>query len=57
MPPCTSSQMCLDRPYRKALTEDQIVAEFRAGAGSRFDPRLIDIFLDMLQTEDRARAA
>jgi len=51
------SAMSLDRPYRKALSEDEIVAEFQAGAGTTFDPHLVEVFLGMLQAEKRARAA
>jgi putative nucleotidyltransferase with HDIG domain len=51
------SAMCLDRPYRKALSRDEIIAELRADAGSKFDPRLVDIFVEMLQAERQAKAA
>jgi HD-GYP domain-containing protein (c-di-GMP phosphodiesterase class II) len=51
------SAMSLDRPYRKALSADQIVAEFRAGAGKAFDPRLADVFVEMLQAQERKLAA
>jgi len=51
------SAMCLDRPYRKALSQDEIVAEVRAGAGKRFDPRLAEAFIEMLEAERQARAA
>ena len=42
------SAMSLDRPYRKALSEDEIVAEFEAGAGTKFDPHLVEVFVEML---------
>ena len=51
------SAMSLDRPYRKALSEEEILTEFKAGAGSKFDPHLVDVFIEMLQAERRARAA
>jgi diguanylate cyclase (GGDEF)-like protein len=51
------SAMCLDRPYRKALSADEIIGEFQAGAGTRFDPRLVDIFVKILKAEKRAQAA
>ena len=51
------SAMSLDRPYRKALSVDEIVAELKAGAGTRFDPQLAGIFVEMLQAERHARAA
>jgi HD-GYP domain-containing protein (c-di-GMP phosphodiesterase class II) len=51
------SAMSLDRPYRKALSVDEIVAELWAGAGTRFDPHLIEVFVEVLQAERRAQAA
>jgi diguanylate cyclase (GGDEF)-like protein/putative nucleotidyltransferase with HDIG domain len=51
------SAMSLDRPYRKALSDDEIVAEFEAGAGTNFDPHLAKVFVEMLLAEGRARAA
>jgi diguanylate cyclase (GGDEF)-like protein/putative nucleotidyltransferase with HDIG domain len=40
--------MISDRPYRKALTEAQAMDALRAGAGSQFDPFLVDIFITIL---------
>jgi diguanylate cyclase (GGDEF)-like protein len=51
------SAMCLDRPYRKALSLDRVIAELRAGAGTKFEPRLVDIFIEMLEAERQAKAA
>jgi HD-GYP domain-containing protein (c-di-GMP phosphodiesterase class II) len=51
------SAMSLDRPYRKALSVDEIIAELEAGAGTKFDPRLVEVFVEMLQAERRAQAA
>jgi diguanylate cyclase (GGDEF)-like protein len=51
------SAMSLDRPYRRALSSDEIIAELLAGAGTRFDARLVSIFVDMLKAEKRAQAA
>jgi HD-GYP domain-containing protein (c-di-GMP phosphodiesterase class II) len=34
--------MTSDRPYRPALDVDQALAELVAGAGSQFDPRVVD---------------
>lgn len=51
------SAMSVDRPYRKALSTDEIIAELKAGAGTQFDPRLVDVFIDILQAERKAEAA
>jgi HD-GYP domain-containing protein (c-di-GMP phosphodiesterase class II) len=40
--------MTASRPYRPALTPDEAVAELRAGAGTKFDPEVIDALLDLL---------
>ena len=37
--------MTHDRPYRKGLTLDGAVAEIHAGAGSQFDPALVERFV------------
>jgi hypothetical protein len=36
--------MTMDRPYRRALTLDEAAAELHAGAGSQFDPRVVQTF-------------
>lgn len=43
--------MISDRSYRSALTIDQSLAELEAGAGSQFDPRLVQLFTRMVQAE------
>lgn len=37
------------RPYKKAFSEDQVLAEFRKCSGSQFDPDLVDILLQIIQ--------
>ena len=44
--------MTSDRPYRKALSREQAVEELRKGAGTQFDPRIVEAFLQMLQEEN-----
>ena len=45
--------MTRDRPYRKALSRDDSVAEIRRLAGLRFDPAVVDAFLAVLPDIDR----
>jgi putative nucleotidyltransferase with HDIG domain len=40
--------MTSDRPYRLAMSEEEARAELRAGAGTQFDPRVVDTFLAAL---------
>ena len=41
--------MVSDRPYRKALTNEEAVAELQSCAGTQFDPILTSEFLALLQ--------
>jgi HD-GYP domain-containing protein (c-di-GMP phosphodiesterase class II) len=41
--------MRADRPHRRALTHEQAVRELRSGRGARFDPDLVDVFLELLE--------
>jgi HD-GYP domain-containing protein (c-di-GMP phosphodiesterase class II) len=38
--------MTSNRPYRKALVMNSPLQELRDGAGSQFDPGLVDLFFD-----------
>jgi HD-GYP domain-containing protein (c-di-GMP phosphodiesterase class II) len=44
-----------DRPYRRALPRDVAVAELKKGAGSQFDPKVVNAFLEVLQEEEKER--
>ncbi len=44
--------MLSDRPYRKALTVEQANAELRKGAGTQFDPQLVEMFIEMTVEQD-----
>jgi response regulator RpfG family c-di-GMP phosphodiesterase len=33
-----------DRPYRKGMPDEKIDAIFRSGAGSQWDPEVVDAF-------------
>ncbi|MDW7656638.1 MAG: PAS domain S-box protein [Bacillota bacterium] len=39
------------RPYKKAMSKSEIVAELKRCAGSQFDPNLTEIFLQYLETK------
>ncbi|HEX7713802.1 MAG TPA: CHASE4 domain-containing protein [Bacillota bacterium] len=40
--------MTSDRPYRKALTHSQAVQELRKCAGTQFEPKLVEEFIEMI---------
>jgi HD-GYP domain-containing protein (c-di-GMP phosphodiesterase class II) len=33
-----------ERPYKKAQSHEEAVAELRRGAGTRYDPRVVEVF-------------
>lgn len=46
--------MISDRPYRPAMTQDHAMEVLKAGAGSQWDPFLVDIFLAVLNNLTQA---
>ncbi len=40
-----------ERPWRSAMTQDQALDVIRLGAGSRFDPTLAELFLDVVKKQ------
>ncbi len=42
--------MTTDRPYRRRLSNAQACEELRAGAGTQFDPAVVDVFLRLVAT-------
>ena len=54
--------MISDRPYHpRPLSPQEAIEEIRRGAGAKYDPRVVEVFLDMLAAEhvvaERALAA
>jgi putative nucleotidyltransferase with HDIG domain len=47
--------MRTDRSYRKALPYETACEEMRSNAGGQFDPRIIEVLLSVVATEDPAR--
>jgi HD-GYP domain-containing protein (c-di-GMP phosphodiesterase class II) len=41
--------MSTERPYRPALTTDQVIRELRSQAGSQFDPRVVEAVVAIVQ--------
>ena len=41
------SAMRSDRPYRKALSEEEARQELRENAGTQFDPQVVEVFLQL----------
>jgi len=47
--------MTSDRPYRRALSREEAVAELKSGMGTQFDPMVVAAFLKVLSEEERER--
>ena len=47
--------MTTDRPYRAALSEEETVRRLRAARGTQFDPEVLDVFLELLDSGQISR--
>src|SRR4029077_1186688 len=45
--------MTSDRPYRKAMSRSAAIAEMRRQAGTQFDPKIVEVFLLVLDRLER----
>ncbi len=43
--------MTSNRPYREALDKAEAIKRMKAGAGTQFDPRVVEVFLEILEQE------
>jgi putative two-component system response regulator len=46
----------MDRPYRTAIPMDDVLGMMREGSGSHFDPTLLDLFFERLETIQEIRS-
>ena len=49
--------MTSDRPYRRALSQQAALAEVERCAGTQFDPRIAQVFLELFDEADLPAAA
>lgn len=47
--------MTHERPYREAVSHEQAVNEIEACAGTQFDPRVVDVFLEFMKENNQVR--
>jgi diguanylate cyclase (GGDEF)-like protein len=44
--------MVSDRPYRKKRSPEEAMAELRNGAGTQFDPKIVETFIKMIENKE-----
>lgn len=47
--------MTADRPYREALGFERAITELKNNAGSQFDPRIIEAFIDLIKSDKSSK--
>lgn len=50
----TIDAMATDRPYRKALTEDEIISEITTYSGTQFHPKVVEAYLNISEKRKKA---
>lgn len=45
------STMLADRPYRRARTREEAYKELQSGAGTQFDPKIVDLLLEIVTSD------
>jgi putative nucleotidyltransferase with HDIG domain len=45
--------MTTDRPYRKALTLEQVISELENNSGTQFHPKVVDAYLNLLKKQNK----
>jgi len=45
----TFEAMTAVRPYRPAFSREEVIKELREGAGSKFDPKLVEVFVGLVE--------
>ena len=47
--------MTSDRPYRKAMSKEKAIEELKKGAGTQFDPKVVEAFIKVLSREEKKK--
>lgn len=47
--------MTSERPYRWALTKDEVLAELKKGAGTHWDPEVVKVFLELRKSPTKPK--
>ena len=46
--------LCSDRPYRKKMPRKEVIRYLREKSGHLFDPKLVDVFLSIMETQQES---